>query len=159
MLLRISKFFLYISVFSVAIVMTTTFFPFIGGKDYLKMYPNGNILEHVNKEGSETDDYVFELNGKFSRFTATAGIDDSSEQGNQSFSGSWSGDVVLKDYNGNCTITFIADGNVIDTKNLEYGKSVVNIDENLNGYNKLIIRVKGQARYDILGSQFYFKSN
>ena len=34
MLLKISKFFLYASVFSVVIVMTSTFFPFIGGKDY-----------------------------------------------------------------------------------------------------------------------------
>lgn len=34
MLLKISKFFLYLSVFSVVIVMTSTFFPFIGGKYY-----------------------------------------------------------------------------------------------------------------------------
>ncbi|HUX35690.1 MAG TPA: O-antigen ligase family protein [Candidatus Paceibacterota bacterium] len=34
MLLKLSKFFLYASVFCVLIVMTSTFFPFIGGKDY-----------------------------------------------------------------------------------------------------------------------------
>ncbi len=34
MLLKFSKFFLYVSVFSVLIVMTSTFFPFIGGKMY-----------------------------------------------------------------------------------------------------------------------------
>ncbi|MEK7547114.1 MAG: hypothetical protein AAB536_02975 [Patescibacteria group bacterium] len=34
MLLKYSKFSLYVSVFSVLIVMVTTFFPFIGGKDY-----------------------------------------------------------------------------------------------------------------------------
>jgi O-antigen ligase len=34
MLLKISKFFLYVSVFCVLVVMTSTFFPFIGGKDY-----------------------------------------------------------------------------------------------------------------------------
>lgn len=34
MLLKASKFFLYVSLFSVVIVMTSTFFPFIGGKDY-----------------------------------------------------------------------------------------------------------------------------
>lgn len=35
MFLKTSKFFLYISLFSVLIVMPSTFFPFIGGKDYL----------------------------------------------------------------------------------------------------------------------------
>lgn len=34
MLLKLSKLFLYISVFAVLIVMISTFFPFIGGKDY-----------------------------------------------------------------------------------------------------------------------------
>src|SRR5437016_2724053 len=34
MLLKISKTFLYISVFSILIVLTSTFFPFIGGKYY-----------------------------------------------------------------------------------------------------------------------------
>ncbi|MDO8536767.1 MAG: O-antigen ligase family protein [bacterium] len=34
MLLRVSKFLLHVSLFSVVIVLTTTFFPFIGGKDY-----------------------------------------------------------------------------------------------------------------------------
>lgn len=34
MLLKLSKFFLYSSVFCVLIVMTSTFFPFIGGKTY-----------------------------------------------------------------------------------------------------------------------------
>jgi len=34
MLLKASKFFLYASVFAVLVVMTSTFFPFIGGKDY-----------------------------------------------------------------------------------------------------------------------------
>ncbi|HUZ93029.1 MAG TPA: O-antigen ligase family protein [Candidatus Paceibacterota bacterium] len=34
MLQKTSKFFLYASLFSVVIVMTSTFFPFIGGKDY-----------------------------------------------------------------------------------------------------------------------------
>ncbi len=34
MLLKTSKFFLYTAVFSVVVVMTSTFFPFIGGKDY-----------------------------------------------------------------------------------------------------------------------------
>jgi O-antigen ligase len=34
MLLKISKLFLYVSLFCVVIVMTSTFFPFIGGKDY-----------------------------------------------------------------------------------------------------------------------------
>src|SRR5437870_4462802 len=34
MLLNVSKFFLYVSVFAVLIVMTAIFFPFIGGKDY-----------------------------------------------------------------------------------------------------------------------------
>lgn len=34
MLLKVSKFFLYVSLFSVVVVMTSTFFPFIGGKDY-----------------------------------------------------------------------------------------------------------------------------
>ncbi len=34
MLLKLSKFFLYVSVFSVLVVMTSAFFPFIGGKDY-----------------------------------------------------------------------------------------------------------------------------
>ncbi len=34
MLLKTSKFFLYTSVFAVLVVMTSTFFPFIGGKDY-----------------------------------------------------------------------------------------------------------------------------
>ncbi len=34
MLLKLSKFFLYASVFSVLVVMNQTFFPFIGGKDY-----------------------------------------------------------------------------------------------------------------------------
>ncbi|MBU6500526.1 MAG: O-antigen ligase family protein [Patescibacteria group bacterium] len=34
MLLKLSKFFLYASVFCVLIVMTSAFFPFIGGKDY-----------------------------------------------------------------------------------------------------------------------------
>lgn len=34
MLLNISKFFLYTAVFAVLVVMTSTFFPFIGGKDY-----------------------------------------------------------------------------------------------------------------------------
>ncbi|MBI4085275.1 MAG: O-antigen ligase family protein [Candidatus Liptonbacteria bacterium] len=34
MLLKFSKFFLYVSLFSVLIVMISTFFPFIGGKDY-----------------------------------------------------------------------------------------------------------------------------
>ncbi len=34
MLLKLSKFFLYVSVFSVLIVLNWTFFPFIGGKDY-----------------------------------------------------------------------------------------------------------------------------
>ncbi len=34
MLLKASKFFLYVSVFSILIVLTTTFFPFIGGKYY-----------------------------------------------------------------------------------------------------------------------------
>jgi O-antigen ligase len=34
MLLKFSKFFLYVSVFGVLIVMTSTFFPFIGGKFY-----------------------------------------------------------------------------------------------------------------------------
>ena len=34
MLLKLSKAFLYVALFSVVIVMTSTFFPFIGGKDY-----------------------------------------------------------------------------------------------------------------------------
>jgi O-antigen ligase len=34
MLLKLSKFFLYVSVFSVVVVMASSFFPFIGGKDY-----------------------------------------------------------------------------------------------------------------------------
>ncbi|MDP2599069.1 MAG: O-antigen ligase family protein [Candidatus Liptonbacteria bacterium] len=34
MLLKLSKFFLHVSLFSVVVVMTSTFFPFIGGKDY-----------------------------------------------------------------------------------------------------------------------------
>ena len=34
MFLKLSKFFLYVSVFSVLVVMTGTFFPFIGGKTY-----------------------------------------------------------------------------------------------------------------------------
>ena len=34
MFLKLSKFFLYASVLSVLVVMTTTFFPFIGGKAY-----------------------------------------------------------------------------------------------------------------------------
>ena len=34
MLLKISRIFVYVSVFSVLVVMTSTFFPFIGGKDY-----------------------------------------------------------------------------------------------------------------------------
>ena len=34
MLLKISKFLLYVSVFSVVVVLSSTFFPFIGGKDY-----------------------------------------------------------------------------------------------------------------------------
>lgn len=34
MLLKLSKLFLYVSVFAVIIVLTGTFFPFIGGKDY-----------------------------------------------------------------------------------------------------------------------------
>lgn len=34
MLLKFSKFFLYVAVFSIVIVMTSTFFPFIGGKGY-----------------------------------------------------------------------------------------------------------------------------
>lgn len=34
MLLRVSKIFLYVALFAVIVVMTSTFFPFIGGKDY-----------------------------------------------------------------------------------------------------------------------------
>ena len=34
MFLKLSKFFLYASVFSVVVVMPSTFFPFIGGKYY-----------------------------------------------------------------------------------------------------------------------------
>ena len=34
MFLKLSKFFIYLSVFSVVIVLTSTFFPFIGGKYY-----------------------------------------------------------------------------------------------------------------------------
>ena len=115
----------------------------IANTNYLKDYENtGNILGITQDQ--DQDDYVIKSNGVFSRFTAIAGIDD------------------LSGSNGNCTLQIIADGTILDTKKLIAGENAVNIDVNLNGYQKVIIRVSNLSNeykdtyYDILGAKFYY---
>lgn len=126
----------------------------IAGKDYLNVSRNGQIL---GADGTAIgSDYIFDLNGKYNKFTALAGMDD------------WIGcNENTYEYNAikngekgfGITITCIADGIVLDTKEIYYGDEPVKIELNdLSKYNKLILRVKCEAgiRYDILDGKFYY---
>lgn len=119
----------------------------IGGTDYKKIFNDGNILipSDWSQISGDDNDYIFNLANKYSRFTATAGIDD-----------------LTRDKSAAMELMIIADGNVLYDSKLKNGEEAVNIDVNLSGYSKLIIRAErkqggGDISCDILGGKFYFK--
>ena len=120
----------------------------IAKTNYLKDYTAGNILVSTQPSGKGQDDFIIDLNKNYSRLTAIAGIDD------------------LSNYNGTIKLEIIADGYLLDAKELILGQDAVNIDINLKGYKKLIIRATVESNnsnwlydrinYDILGAKLYY---
>lgn len=123
----------------------------IGGKDYLNEYYTQksnrsnllcSLLNNVDKAS-----YSINLNGKYSRLTAIAGIDDNSTQKE----------------NAKMKLEIIADGYSLFEKELKWGDAPVNIDINLKNYKKLIIEINNTGgstfllpdQLDILGMKFY----
>lgn len=131
----------------------------IGGNDYNTIYRN-NICGHSSKSQSPTkyDDYIFDLNSNFKRFTAKIGVDDYYQYK----------DLHENSKNplgekGLVRFTIIGDGNILEEKEAKYGEDPIDIDVNIEGFNKLTIRVKiidgtiWETYYDIMNGQFYFK--
>lgn len=127
----------------------------IAGNDYMQMYKS-NICGKMKKSKTLHDDYIFNLNNSFTRFTAVIGIDDYYKKYNNATDESKE--------NACAEVLIIGDGNILEKKLITYGEDPVNIDVNLQGYNKLIIRVsmiEGNAvyssYYDILDGKFYLR--
>ena len=132
----------------------------IAGKDYLNIYPKGNILGQLlpYEFCKWRKDYYFDLNNGYSRFTATIGMDDYVLSQNTL-------EVQRQEIEKRtCVVTFIGDGNVLETKSFKYGDEAINVDVNISGCNKLLIRAQLNSDdeaaftsyFDILNGQFYF---
>lgn len=123
----------------------------IGGKDYLDEYftrtrKRGNILCSLLNNVSKAN-YSIDLNNDFTRMTAIAGIDDNSTQ----------------KQNAKIELQILADGYSLFDQELKWGDAPVNIDVNLKGYEKLLIKITNTGgstflfpdQMDILGVKFY----
>jgi len=136
----------------------------IAGNDYLKIYPKGNILGQLLPYDfcKWTRDYYFDLDNRYSRFTATVGMDDYNLSKNTQEYLQLNSEELKK---RTCVVTFIGDGNVLETKSFKYGEEAINVDVNISGCKKLLIRAQLNSDdeelftsyFDILNGQFYYK--
>lgn len=122
----------------------------IGGKNYLNDYSTESNKSNILCGLFNYVDYArysMDLDGKYSRLTAIAGIDDNSKQ----------------KQNAKMNLEIIADGCSLFNKELKFGEEPVNIDINLNGCKNLLIKVTdtGGSTFlsadllDILGMKLY----
>ncbi|MCY6369410.1 NPCBM/NEW2 domain-containing protein [Clostridium ganghwense] len=124
------------------------------GKNYLDKYTN-NILGSIfyNKNLYSQDFYkdlysnkhYIDLDKKYKRLTGIFGIDDSSCSNKCEF-----------------RLELIADGYSIFDKTMKKGEKLINVDVNLEGYEKLLIKVSKlnssqlvSDRYDFINIKFY----